>query len=183
MPLKIALGAFALLLAVSFAAHAQMYRWTDKQGRVHYTDTPPPKDALKAQEKNLRSNTSSGGEMSYETQEAMKKYPVKLFTAEKCDPCTEGRSLLSKRGIPFREIVVKDDASRAELKKVNDKGEVPVLIVGTDVRKGYEAGNWNSALDGAGYPKTPMPGVKMPDPAAAPKTETEAAAPKGPYSP
>lgn len=33
--------ALALLLAAA-AAHAQIYRWTDEQGRVHYGQSPPP---------------------------------------------------------------------------------------------------------------------------------------------
>ena len=32
----------AALAAVSVAAHAQLYRWTDQNGRVRYGDTPPP---------------------------------------------------------------------------------------------------------------------------------------------
>jgi hypothetical protein len=35
-----------LLLAVPLAAGAQVYRWVDEKGQVHYTQTPPPgKDA------------------------------------------------------------------------------------------------------------------------------------------
>lgn len=33
---------FALLLAFASGAAAQLYRWVDKDGRVRYTDTPPP---------------------------------------------------------------------------------------------------------------------------------------------
>ena len=33
-------------LAVSVHAHAELYKWTDAQGKVHYTDQPP---TLKAQ--------------------------------------------------------------------------------------------------------------------------------------
>jgi hypothetical protein len=32
----------AVMLAFAAAASAQMYRWVDKDGRVHYTSTPPP---------------------------------------------------------------------------------------------------------------------------------------------
>jgi hypothetical protein len=38
----------AVLLAVSAAASAQLYRWVDKDGRVHYTATPPPAGATKS---------------------------------------------------------------------------------------------------------------------------------------
>lgn len=34
-----------LLLTLPFAAFAEMYRWVDGQGRVHYSDQPPPKGA------------------------------------------------------------------------------------------------------------------------------------------
>ncbi|HSG77841.1 MAG TPA: DUF4124 domain-containing protein [Burkholderiales bacterium] len=32
----------AVMLAFAASAFAQMYRWVDKDGRVHYTATPPP---------------------------------------------------------------------------------------------------------------------------------------------
>ena len=32
----------AVMLAFAATASAQMYRWVDKDGRVHYTSTPPP---------------------------------------------------------------------------------------------------------------------------------------------
>ena len=33
---------FGVLLAVAAGASAQLYRWVDKDGKVRYTDTPPP---------------------------------------------------------------------------------------------------------------------------------------------
>jgi len=35
----------AVMLAFAAMASAQMYRWVDKDGRVHYTATPPPPGA------------------------------------------------------------------------------------------------------------------------------------------
>jgi len=32
----------ALIAAAPFPAPAEIYRWVDEQGRVHYTQTPPP---------------------------------------------------------------------------------------------------------------------------------------------
>lgn len=47
------LGAFAgTLLALSFGVSADVYRWVDKDGRVHYSDQPPPPGAR--QEKELQ---------------------------------------------------------------------------------------------------------------------------------
>jgi hypothetical protein len=34
--------ACVLLMGISFAASAQIYRWTDSQGRINFSNTPPP---------------------------------------------------------------------------------------------------------------------------------------------
>ena len=39
------------LLAVALTAQAQLYRWTDESGKVHYTDTPPPASAKNVEKK------------------------------------------------------------------------------------------------------------------------------------
>lgn len=40
-----------LMLFANVAAHGQLYKWTDKSGKVQYSDQPPPNDA--AAEKKL----------------------------------------------------------------------------------------------------------------------------------
>ncbi len=40
MPIKTAV---LILLPLTLTAHAGVYKWTDAQGRVHYSDTPPPR--------------------------------------------------------------------------------------------------------------------------------------------
>jgi hypothetical protein len=37
--------AVVLALALSAAAQAQLYKWVDSEGRIHYTDKPPPAGA------------------------------------------------------------------------------------------------------------------------------------------
>lgn len=177
--------ALALLTA---AAQAGMYRWVDKAGRVHYSDTPPPPTAAQVEEKNLQSNVVSGDALPYSVQLATKNFPVTLYASQDCGkPCADGRNLLVKRGVPFKEVMVSDDGGRALLKRVSDSNVIPVLTVGKDVREGYLASNWHAALDDAGYPKSgpvnPRPrvqSVEAPKPSAA---ETENEAPSGPYSP
>ena len=44
--------AIAILLATATVA-AQVYKWVDKEGKVQYTDTPPPASATKAEAKKL----------------------------------------------------------------------------------------------------------------------------------
>jgi hypothetical protein len=50
---------FALsLLAFALATQAQLYRWTDENGKAHYTDMPPPANATNVQKK---SSAGAGG--------------------------------------------------------------------------------------------------------------------------
>lgn len=182
----------ALLALTASAAFAQTYRWTDKDGRVHYTDTPPPRNAASVEKKAV----GGGGVVdtrvaSYATQQAMKNFPVTLYTASNCAaPCDDGRRLLTKRGVPFREVSVADDASREALKRVSDGDQVPVLVVGKDVRKGFESGMWTSALDAAGYPTSAPPLPAAPAATTAPNADKPVAKPadkptqaQGPYAP
>lgn len=50
--------AVAILLATATVA-AQVYKWVDKDGKVQYTDTPPPEGATKAEPKKLNLSTGA----------------------------------------------------------------------------------------------------------------------------
>lgn len=152
----------AALLLASLAATAQqsVYRWVDKDGKVQYTDTPPPQDAKSVTEKRM-----GGGyveqEQPYAVQQAMKKNPVVLYSAAPCgEPCDNGKELLGKRGVPYTEQDPQKAPAAAEaLKKLVGGLEVPVLVVGDNMLRGFDADQWNTALDGAGYPRTKLPGA------------------------
>lgn len=53
--------ALAILLATATVA-AQVYKWVDKDGKVQYTDTPPPPGAAKADPKKVETGTGTSGE-------------------------------------------------------------------------------------------------------------------------
>jgi glutaredoxin len=189
------LGAFAALLAAS--ASAQTYRWVDKDGKINYSDTPPPASAKSIQKRSPAGNvvetsqSQSQNHVPYATQQAVRNTPVTMYTAETCKQiCDDARSFLAQRGVPFREVVVSDEASREALKKVSNGQEVPVLLVGRSATTGFGADSWNLALDAAGYPKSGPPIAQAPKPAVpAPKAEpTQAAqadpsAARGRYAP
>ncbi|HEX9182851.1 MAG TPA: glutaredoxin family protein [Burkholderiales bacterium] len=191
---------FAALLAAASAAGAQqLYRWIDAQGRVHVTDTPPPPTAKSAQTRTVSTGGAAqapGESLPYGVQLAAKNFPVTLYTAPECGPCGEARSLLNARGVPFREVLVTEEAQQQELQKAVGALAVPSIIVGGSVQKGFEQGAYHDLLDIAGYPKTgevPARQQAAPKPAPAPAAATEEAQAKpavepetaagGPYSP
>lgn len=54
---------FAILLALSLPVQAQVYKWTDADGRVHYGGTPPPTDAQSPQTLDIPSQPTPAGEV------------------------------------------------------------------------------------------------------------------------
>ncbi len=175
-----------LLAAASELALAQVYRWTDAQGRVHITDTLPPPEAKDVQK---RTYPSSGSERSepYALQMARKNAPVTLYSTPGCAPCATARELLNARGVPFKEVSVVDNVHIEELTKAVGSNAVPSLLVGSSAQAGFEEGTYHTMLDAAGYPKTgvlPPRAQTEPSPAAPPESAAPAAqAPSGPYAP
>jgi glutaredoxin len=188
----LALAAAATLLAT--AAAAQTYRWVDKDGKVNYTNTPPPAAAKNVQTRSATPSVIETSQQPYAVQQAMKNYPVVLYTHADCkEPCADGRKLLASRGVPFREVAVVDEKSQAELKQASGDTQVPVLMVGRQASRGYETEMWHAALDAAGYPKSAPPGAQARQPAAPapadaakaekPQQAAAPAAPMGRYAP
>ena len=156
------------LLPVAADAQTNVFRWVDKDGKVHFSDLPPPPDVKTVTQKRL----GGGGDTSnlpYATQVAMQKFPVTVYMSPECgDLCNRGRDLLTRRGIPFAERDPQNKpADATALKALIGTLEVPVLVVGDSRVKGFEEGLWNSALDTAGYPRTAIPGARVPAQAAA----------------
>ncbi|MFA9440882.1 glutaredoxin family protein [Uliginosibacterium sp. sgz301328] len=143
-----------LALVAASVASAEVYRWVDKNGKVNYSDNPPP-DANIEQRK-LNDNKMGADKLSFETRRAMETFPVTLYTNPDCKEfCDKARALLAARKVPYSEnSVVTQDQIDALLKLTGNKEpRVPVLTVGRKTIDGLEPNSWNAALDSAGYPK------------------------------
>jgi glutaredoxin len=188
---RLAAIAVAGVLAAGAAQAQVLYRWTDAQGGVHITDTPPPANARNVRKLGAAAPgraPAPSDQQPYELVLAQKEFPVTLYTAPQCgEPCAQARAALNRRGVPFSEVLVADAATREELKRVADGAEeVPVLFVGRSVHKGFQQEAFDALLDAARYPRT---GLLPPRAQAAPKPQPpspppeEEAAPSGPYTP
>jgi hypothetical protein len=163
-----------VIVLAAMPAGAELYKWVDADGNVHYTDTPPPANARKAERKKLTDKPSAAS-VPYSLQQAVKNFPVTLFSYDCGEGCTKAVALLAKRGVPYTAKDPLDPPVREELKKATNGDEAaPVLLVGRRVLKGFEEGAWNGALDTAGYPSTP---IGPPPPVDKAKPAGEAAAP------
>lgn len=135
-------------------AQAEIYRWTDKNGVVHYGDNPPP--TANTSSPRLSNNQVDVEQLPYAMREAAKSAPITLYVSAECGQiCADARQLLSKRKAPFSEKIIASPEEVAALKKLthSETVRVPVLVVGFSPTVGFEAGAWQRALDTAGYPK------------------------------
>ena len=164
------IAAMALSMACAQAL-AQAYRWVDEEGKVHYTQNPPPPGAKGVRVKNFRNGAVGTVDLPFATQEAAKNFPVTLYTMPACSPCDQARASLVKRSIPFREVSVTTQENADELKKLTGTNDVPLLVVGSQFRAGFQENLYNDLLDTAGYapsgPKVPMEKLRKMDPVPA----------------
>ena len=146
----------ALLLAVVAAAAfgQDAYRWVGKDGKVHYSDAPPPAEARQVEQKRLDASVvGSGDTLSYEARQAARDFPVTLYLSPDCgNACDAARAYLTKRGIPYAEKSVTTPEAAKAFRQATKSDTLPTLLVGTKVFKGFEAGAWGDLLDAAGYP-------------------------------
>lgn len=181
-----AMCAAALVASLAAQAQTNVYRWVDKDGKVHFSDSPPPPDAKDSTQKRMGGGaTLSATQVPFATQEAAKRNPVTLYSSTKCgELCTQGRALLARRGVPFTEKLADVNPADGEaVKQMTGKLHVPVLRVGERHVEGFRDDLWQSALDAAGYAKTALPGQTVappppaPQPPAAPADASQPAAP------
>ncbi len=162
-------GLVLVLGLAALSASAQgVYRIVGPDGRVSYSDQPPP--IANARPVGPASGTSaadSTGQLPFQLRQVVARYPVTLYSAKDCAPCNSGRNLLNARGIPYTEKLVETPEDGDALKRLSGEASLPFLTIGGQQIKGYSDTEWTQFLDAAGYPKTSaLPGsYRRPAPA------------------
>lgn len=154
---RVVVFAIAAAAFAGGASAAKIYQWTDEQGRVQYSDRPPPINTP-SQEKRVFSG-SPDETPGYVVRRASEDFPVTLYTSADCGTlCDNARNLLKARGIPFSEkVLATEDDGKAFEGVFGSSPQVPAATVGRQQLKGFSASSWNSLLDLAGYPKVLTP--------------------------
>jgi glutaredoxin len=152
----------SLSLALPGMAIAQ-FKWQNPDGTLGYGDRPPAHHVkmLRTPSGEVTEQVIAEAEsgLPYAVKQASTRFPVVLYTGSsgtgECVPCKEGRELLTKRGIPFSEKLIKGPEDLKAFKAgISPEATVPALAVGKEKAVGFEAGAWSNLLDGAGYPKS-----------------------------
>jgi len=156
-------SALALVLGLASAMAAaqvqQVYRYVDVDGKIVYTDKPPPPSAKEAQSKRIGANSIETSQLSYAVQQAQERYPVTLYTFACGVVCDSAQALLNKRGVPHSVVDVSVSEGADRLKKLAGGLDAPALQVGEQYSIGFNDAKWQAMLGDAGYPATPPPRI------------------------
>jgi len=147
--MKAIIALCALLASIPVSAQ-QIHRWVDADGRVQYSDKPPPGVASKPVA--VRINSYGGTPVvSGTASPAVSRPEIKMFATDWCPHCRRAQAFLARQGIGYTHIdVEKSEAGRAEYRGLGGRG-VPLIMVGTQRMTGFSEEGLAQMLKAAGY--------------------------------
>ncbi len=191
---NVALNAVLMAAIAIFSAQIsaqQLYRIVGPDGRVTFSDQPPPPSAnakVTSGRGGTFNETAGGAALPFELRGVVQRFPVTIYTGKDCTPCDSGRNMLRNRGVPFSERIIESPEDAESLKRLSGDTGLPFATIGAQQLKGYSETEWTSFLDAAGYAKTsqlpsgyrnpaPTPLVARAAPAPAPAAAASVPAP------
>lgn len=129
------------------AQAGKVYKWTDADGRVHFSDQPVA--AANAEEVKIRSFSGTADVISDGDDVGARE--VKILTTTWCGVCKQAKAWLAGKGIYFSEYDVEtSDIGRQEYKRLGGKG-VPIILVGKQRMDGFSSSRLDEMLKNVGY--------------------------------
>jgi len=153
-PGLIRLLVFCLLLT-GLSAHGETYKWTDKQGQVHFSDKAPEAVMVESIGNELRVNSYQGtdvtksqflGQRDADRQEkADRNRPsVVMYSAVWCGVCKRARQYFKAHKISFREYDVEtSEKGRKDFLRMNGRG-VPIIFIGKKRMNGFDSARFKN---------------------------------------
>ena len=130
------------------AQAGKVYKWTDADGRVHFSDQPVA--APNAEEVKIRSFSGTADVISDGDEVGTRE--VKILTTTWCGVCKKAKTYLAGKGIYFSEYDVEtSDIGRQEYKRLGGKG-VHIILVGKQRMDGFSSSRLDEMLKNVGYP-------------------------------
>ncbi len=119
---------------------AEIYKWVDEEGKVHFSDQPPSEANVERLE--LRINTYANPEVTDVAQEFGTDKKVTMYGASWCAVCTKARKYFRAKGIAFVEYdIEKSRKGKRDFKRLGGKG-VPIILVGGKRLNGFSQGTF-----------------------------------------
>lgn len=156
LPLLLAL---MLTLALPLTtAEAEIFKWTDASGRVHFTDKPENSEARPVElgpinTYNAPSKIFIDETLARPVTKSSKTYGVTIYSTTWCGVCKKAKKWLRAKRISFRDYDIEKSArGRADYKKLKKNGGgVPIILLGKQRMNGFSEARMLTMLRNANY--------------------------------
>ena len=146
------LALLACLLAASAAA--QVYKWTDPQGKTHYGDTPPDPATSQRLKLDVRSYEGPAQVVDWAAiirrkspaSASARTHSITMYSTSWCPHCKRARAYFAERGIAYDEIDVEANEKNNKEFKEAGGGGVPLIVVGDKAMRGFDPGRMDALL-------------------------------------
>ena len=124
-----------LLLVLTFAAQAEIYKWADTSGKVHFSNQKPAYLELAPLE--LKVNPYRSVSYGKTNSNISGSGKVVMYSTDWCGYCKQARKYFKQHSISFTEYdIEKSSRARAQYAKLGATG-VPVILVGKKRMNGF----------------------------------------------
>ena len=129
-----------VLLMVAGPSYAEIYRWVDAEGQVHFSDEKPDNENFN--EVQIDDKIGSYQDISYSTYKAgpsktASKNEVIMFSASWCGYCKKAKTYFKKNKIRYTNYDIEKSSKGKRLyKQLGAKG-VPVILIGSKRMNGF----------------------------------------------
>lgn len=126
-----------LSFMLSISAQAEIHRYVDENGKVHFTDKPPANVESSIVE--VKINTYQSSTIVPLTNNSPELQTVIMYSTSWCGNCKKAKKYFKKNRVAFKEYdIEKSKKAKREFDKLGGRG-VPVILVGKQRLNGFSA--------------------------------------------
>jgi len=145
------------LLFIANTAMSEIYKWRDKDGKLHFSNVPSSSvenvEEIEAPD-SVQTYSSPDVEIlqNYENEDIRPNTKatnsVEIYTTSWCGYCKKAISFLRSNGISFQEYdIEKSKAAKVRMKALGGSGGVPFAIINGNTISGFSRERYKQALD------------------------------------
>lgn len=135
----------SLLILFSASVNAEIFRWVDEDGRIHFGDQPPA--GAETDKIEVRINTYESPNIEALQGVVNTDRKVVMYSASWCHVCHKARKYFQDNRVPFTEYDIDGNAkAKREFDKAGGKG-VPVILVGDKRLNGFSPESFRKIYD------------------------------------
>lgn len=123
------------------ASHAQIYKWKDSTGKVHFSDKKPKNK--KSEHIQLKINTYESVTIDPATiKKTTKNKKVVIYSAAWCGICKKAKRYFNKNNIAYTEYDIDNDKAANKRHKAMGATGIPVIFIGDSRMNGFSVASF-----------------------------------------